>query len=272
MAFIVTAVTAVEAAIAVTTVASVATAVGAVGAAMTVVGTITKAKELTSIGSKLALAGGVTSLVNGAVTGLTGAAAAEGAAGAADALGSDSLVTGASDALGGTAASTGSSGIINAAQNVSGIGPNASGFYDVNASLMPGVSESLPTTGATDLSGAAKAATAANGLGATAGQSIDDYVANLGPQGIATPAGAVGAGDNSFLGDLKTKLGNQWDSLSPTTKAELLKAGMSIPGAIQTQKNNQALIDLQKQRVNQTSHGSEVPSFGIIQKAQKGGA
>lgn len=269
MAFVVTAVGAVEAAIAVTTIASVATAVTAVGAAMTVVGVVTKSKELTSIGSKLALAGGVTSLVNGAVTGLTSAAAEGASAGAADALGADSLATGATDALGGTAASTGSSGIINAAQNVSGIGPNASGFYDVNASLMPGVSESLPMTGAADFSGAAKAATAANGLGATAGQTVDDYVANLGPQGLVTPAGEVGVAGG--IDALKAKFGAAWDSFSPTTKAELLKAGMSIPGAIQKQKNDQALLDMQQQRINQTSHGSEVPTFGIIQRAQKGG-
>lgn len=272
MAFIATAVIAVEGAIAVTTVASVAAAVGAVGAAMTVVGVVTKSKELTKIGGFLSIAGGVTSLVNGAVTGLAGAAvegAASGAAsGAADALVSDAATT-AADALGGTAASTGASGIVDAA-NVAGSGFDlTSANFGVDTSLMSGASSPL-TTSAADFSGAVKAATPS--LAPTAGQTIDDYVASLGTQGVSTPAGAVGSGTSSWLNDWSSKLGDKWDSLSDVTKAELLKAGLSVPGAIQKQKNEEKLLDLNQQKINQTSHGSEVPVFGIIQKAQKGGA
>lgn len=90
-------VTAVAAAIELGTVAAIATAVTQVGIAMTVVGTVTKSKELTKIGGILSIAGGVTSLASaayGAATGAAGSAAggATAAAGnAAGELGSDSL-------------------------------------------------------------------------------------------------------------------------------------------------------------------------------------
>jgi len=90
MAFVVSAVTAVSAAIAVTTVATVATAITYVGLAMTVVGTVTKSKELVKIGGILSLAGGVTSLANSAI-GALGSSAAAGAAGTASELGAESL-------------------------------------------------------------------------------------------------------------------------------------------------------------------------------------
>lgn len=57
-------------------------AVAEVGAVMTVVGVVTKSKELTKIGGIMALVGGVGSLISGAVSGAT-AAGAEAAAGAA---------------------------------------------------------------------------------------------------------------------------------------------------------------------------------------------
>jgi hypothetical protein len=269
MAFVVTAVTATEAAIAAVSISSVATAVASVGAAMTVVGTITKSKELVGVGKVLGIAGGVTSLVNGAVTGLTAATAEGATSGAVDAFGADAAASGAADALSGTAASTGASGIADAAQSAVGKFDLASPNFGVDTSVMKGVSEPF-ASGATDFSGAVKAATPS--LAPAAGQTIDDYVASLGGQGVATPAGAVGTGESSWLNDIKTKLGDKWDSLSDVTKAELLKAGLSVPGAIQKQKNEERLLDLQQQKINQTSHGSEVPVFGIIQRAQKGGA
>jgi hypothetical protein len=266
------AVSAVATAIEVGTVAAALSAVATVGTVMTGVGLLTKSKELTKIGGAMALVGGVGGLINGAVSGAAALADAGAAAGDAAAGASDSLVTGASDALSGTAADSSTAGIMNAVQNAGKSGFDlTSPNFGVDSSLMPGAS-TLPTTGANTLSGAAQAA--APGFGPVAGQNIDDYVAGLGPQGINTPAGVAGdaaSTGSSWFDDLKTKMGAQWDSLSPVAKAELMKSAMAIPGAIQAQKNNERALDLQQQRINQTSHGSEVPAFGIIQRAQKGG-
>lgn len=276
MAFIVSAVTAVEAAIAVTTIASVATAVATVGAAMTVVGTVTKSKELTKIGSVMALAGGVTSLVNGAIgmagaaEGAAGAAGADAAGGAADMMGSaandataDVLSNAAGAANAPTSFGAAPSGFGNmTAKGVTGGFDLTSPGFGVNTGLPAGALPTAPLAAPTDFAGAVAASTPTPGA-----VTLDDHVASLGVKPLNTPAGAVTNGSDSFL----SKLGSQWDQLSPTTKAELLKAGFAIPGAIQSQKNNEAALAIQQQRVNQTSHGSEVPSFGIIQRAMKGG-
>lgn len=267
------AVSAIATAIEVGTVAAALSAVATTGMVLTGVGLVTKSKELTRIGGVMSVVGGVGGLVNGALTATATGAADAGAAAAGDAAtgaAGDTLVTGASDALSGTAAgaSNTTSGIMNAVQNAGKTGFDlTSPNFGVDTSLMSGASGTLPTTGANTFSGAVQAATPT--LGPATGQTLDDYVANLGPQGISTPAGNVGGG--SWLDDLKTKMGSQWDSLSPMAKAELMKSAMAIPGAIQTQNNNSRALDLQQQRINQTSHGSEVPAFGIIQRAQKGG-
>lgn len=268
------AVSAIATAIEVGTVAAALSAVATTGMVLTGVGLVTKSKELTRIGGVMSVVGGVGGLVNGALTATaTGAAADAGAAAAGDAAtgaAGDTLVTGASNALSGTAAGAGdaTSGIMNAVQNAGKTGFDlTSPNFGVDTSLMSGASETLPTTGANTFSGAVQAATPT--LGPATGQTLDDYVANLGPQGVTTPAGDVGSG--SWLDDLKTKMGSQWDALSPIAKAELMKSALAVPGAIQAQKNNAKALDLQQQRLAQTSHGSEVPAFGIIQRAQKGG-
>lgn len=267
------AVSAIATAIEVGTVAAALSAVATTGMVLTGVGLVTKSKELTRIGGVMSVVGGIGGLVNGALTATaTGAAADAGAAAAGDAAtgaAGDTLVTGASDALSGTAAgaSNTTSGIMNAVQNAGKTGFDlTSPNFGVDTSLMSGASGTLPTTGVNTFSGAVQAATPT--LGPATGQTLDDYVANLGPQGVATPAGDAGG---SWLDDLKTKMGSQWDALSPIAKAELMKSALAVPGAIQAQKNNAKALDLQQQRLAQTSHGSEVPAFGIIQRAQKGG-
>ena len=72
-------VTAVVAAVELGTVAAIATAVTYVGVAMTVVGTVTKSKELTGLGRVLSIGGGIASL-GAAAAGSFGSAAASGAA------------------------------------------------------------------------------------------------------------------------------------------------------------------------------------------------
>lgn len=260
------AVSAIATAIEVGTVAAALSAVATTGMVLSGVGMLTKSKELTKIGAVMGLVGGVGGMINGAMTaGAAGAASAAGAAESGAAAAGSDLVTGAADALQGTAAG-GSSGILGAAQSAGGAGFDlTSANFGVNNSLMAGASQTLPTTAATDFAGSVAANTPA--LGATAGQTVDDYVAQLGPQGLTAPAGPGG----SAMDTMKQKFGAAWDSFSPVTKAELLKSAMAIPGAIQAQKNNERALDMQQQRINQTSHGSEVPTFGIIQRAQKGG-
>lgn len=94
------------------TVAAIATAVTYTGIAMTVVGTITKSKELTKIGGVLSVAGGVASL-GAAAAGAFGSSAAS--AGAAGELGSNSLW---SDAASQATADASANAATNAAENI----------------------------------------------------------------------------------------------------------------------------------------------------------
>lgn len=261
------AVSAIATAIEVGTVAAALSAVATTGLVLTGVGLATGSQKLTKIGGTMGLVGGLGGLINGAIAGTAAGAAgaAEGAAAAAGEAGADSLVMGAGDALSGTAAGNAATTMTNAIGSANATAGGVTGGFNltganfgVDTSLMPGVSEALPGT-TTDFAAAAKAA--APSLGPAAGQTLDDYIAGLGPKDLATPA------SGSFMENLK----GEWDKLSPLTKAELLKSGLAIPGAVQAQKNNEKALDLQQQRINQTSHGSEVPAFGIIQRAQKGG-
>ena len=67
---------------------------------------------------------------------------------------------------------------------------------------------------------------------------------------------------------LKTELGSQWNSLGDMSKAMILKSVMAIPGGIQAQANKAKELAMMQQRVNQTSYGSQVPSFGLINKVR----
>lgn len=77
----------------------------------------------------------------------------------------------------------------------------------------------------------------------------------------ADPTGAQ-QGTNSWLTNLLGGAGND------RTRATLIGALASIPSGIQAAQFNQAKLDLQKQQVAQTSHGSEVPRFSIIKGAR----
>ena len=64
------------------------------------------------------------------------------------------------------------------------------------------------------------------------------------------------------------KLSSAWGGLSPTTKAELFKAGLSIPGGILNQQNAQAKLDLEKQGLalqqSRFAYANNIPHFGIM--------
>jgi len=85
----------------------------------------------------------------------------------------------------------------------------------------------------------------------------------------------VNAGTKSPFDEFVSKMGDTWDKLGPTAKAEVAKSLMAIPGGIQKQKNDERMLAIQKQnadantnRVNQTSYGNQV--VGIINKAKVG--
>lgn len=272
-------VSAVATAIEIGTVAAALSAVATVGTAMTVVGVITQSKELTKIGGTLAIVGGLGGLANSALSGLSGAAAAGGAA------------TEAASGLGAAAADTAESGWAglanDAVSSVNSAAP-AMDFAGNNAGIIGtaatpaglsagnslesvlGTPASSSASGATgivpDASGKVAVDTSSpylNDYGLPAGGATDKALGVQGPLGvqdIASPA------DSGIADQLKAKLGPAWDSLGPQGKAEVLKSVLAMPGGIQNQKNIEAQLAIQQQKTNQTSFGSAVPTFGIINK------
>lgn len=280
MSFVVTAVAAalVEGA----TAAVILTAIAEVGVAMTVVGTVTKSKELTQLGGAMSLVGGVGGIVNGLATGALGTGAAAAGGGAADAALGATAAQGAEagwasmagDAVSGiNAAGIAPIAFDGASAAASGIAGSAPGFAAGNsltsflgtpaASSASGVPGIVP-----DASGAVATDTSSpflNDYGLPTGGATDKALGVTGPMGVqdlATPGGS------DLMGQMKSKLGGAWDSLGPQGKAELLKSVLAMPGGIQNQKNVEAGLAIQQQKVNQTSFGSQVPTFGIINKAK----
>lgn len=276
MSFVAAAYVAVGAAIEVTTVATVLSAVAAVGTAMTVVGTVTGSKELTKIGAVASVVGGVGGLAYGAFTGLT----ADAAAGAAGSGATDAATGATGDAASGVIGDTATTGIdaatgqatSSASGAVSGASPNISGTASNAVGPLSSTPPSLPTSSApfssTTLGSNASGMYNTPSLTAGAGDASLSTVNT----GALAPAGALAPSTpaDSMLDTFKNKIGSTWDSLSPQAKAEVAKSLLAIPGGIQNQKNQQAALDIQQQRVNQTSYGSQVPTFGIINKAMKG--
>lgn len=271
-------VTAVATAIEVGTLAAALTAVATVGTAMTVVGVVTHSKELTKIGGIMALVGGVGGLVNGALTAGVGAAAgategaAASAAGAAE--GAEAGWAGiANDAVAGVNA-TGVAPVAfdGAAAAASGAASTAPGLAATNsldaflatpASSASGVSGLVP-----DASGSIATDTSSpftNDYGLPSGGATDKVLGVNGPMGITDVASPA---DGGMMAQMKSKLGAAWDGLGPTGKAEMLKSVLAMPGGIQNQSNIEAGLAIQQQKANQSSYGSAVPTFGIINKAK----
>lgn len=132
MAWVVSAV-----AVAVTTLeaAAIATAVMEVGVAMTVVGTVTKSKELTKIGGVLSMAGGIGSLAIGAA-GAFGGAAASAAGETAGELGTQSLwADAASEATADASANMATQGVESLAADSFAGGATASSIPDAASGI-----------------------------------------------------------------------------------------------------------------------------------------
>jgi HRD ubiquitin ligase complex, ER membrane component len=272
-------VSAVVTAIEVGTLAAALTAVATVGTAMTVVGVVTHSKELTKIGGVLALVGGVGGLVNGAI-GAAAGAAAEGAAASGIGAAAEGAEAGWAGMANDAVAGVNSAGIApiafdGASATASGAASAAPGLATSNslgaflgtpaassASGVPGIVPDAAGAVATDTS-----SPFLNDYGLPTGGATDKALGVNGPLGVqdlATPA------NGDLMGQLKSKLGSAWDGLGATGKAELLKSVLAMPGGIQNQKNVEAGLAIQQQKVNQTSYGSQVPTFGIINKAKGG--
>lgn len=260
------------------TAAVILTAVTEVGIALTVVGTVTKSPELTKLGGAMSLVGGVGGVINGAM-GAAAGAAAEGAAGGlgAAAEGAEAGWAGmANDAVAGVnsaaAAPIAFDGASAAASGAASTAPGLAASNSLDSLLgAPAASSASGVPGIVpDASGSVATGTASpftNEYGLPSGGATDKALGVNGPMGVqdlVTPA------SDDLMGQMKSKLGSAWDSLGPQGKAEMLKSVMAMPGGIQNQKNFEAGLAMQQQKVNQTSYGSQVPTFGIINKAKGG--
>ncbi|MFZ6769938.1 hypothetical protein ACO0LM_23025 [Undibacterium sp. Di26W] len=84
------------------------------------------------------------------------------------------------------------------------------------------------------------------------------------PSPTGLPSGSP-SGSSSLL----DKLGSKWSSMSDAQKLEFTKSGLALPFNIMNQRNQQAALDLQRQKQAQTSYGSDVPRFGIINSIRR---
>lgn len=237
----------------------------------------------------------------------SGAGVAEGAAAgaASDVAGEQFALSQGMDAAGsgfgsGAAnAASGATGIINSAQTATSAAPAAPAASAIDSAAPlasgaqpPPIDSSLAGIDGTGAQGAnPSAVTQAGNPVASAGQAaatpasaatttptlsdsaLNDAYSDVKGEQFAIGAGQDAAGSGfglSALDSFKKTIGDGWSKLSPQAQAEVAKSLLAIPGGIQNQKNMNAQLDVAKQRLAQTSHGSEVPSFGIIAKAMKG--
>lgn len=290
-------VTAVATAIELGTVAAIATAVMEVGIAMTVVGTVTKSKELTKIGGVLSMAGGVASLAIGAVGALGGAAAeagvAEGAmAGAYSDVAGEQFAQAAAGEAAGAVSASGLEAAASGAQTFGvsdpGVGlmdiggkaaetaasPISSGF-DAKLPGLPGAVDAptlAPQAAAPQVSGTASAAPVDNSSMFNADMSGHDL--------IAQPMGGVDAAipKPGLFEDPKAWFKALTPDAQSRVSTALLQAGGQAVGGIfagwseeQKMKLAQQSQDLIKQRVDTANtNANYVPTISFKPVAPKG--
>jgi len=290
------------------TVAAIATAVTYVGVAMTVVGTITKSKELTKIGGVLSIAGGVASL-GAAAAGSFGSAATAGGAGASGAgvVGEESLWNeAASQAAGDTAANAAIDGAnattldgfsgaakttadsaIGAADGIGSAAPDLATQYEITAgggTLEPAstFTAAPKPTGLVGASGPTPEglvgqATTPSLNSAYNSDSLDKWFGGLAEnqkEQVINGAGVAKPGIGESLKSWFDKLPS--DAKSRITTAALQVGGQAIGGLYQA-KTNEKNFDFQK-NIYDTSmrNASSVPVIqfkpvGLVNNATKGG-
>jgi hypothetical protein len=245
-----------------------------VGTAMTVIGAVTGSKDLMKIGGTIALVGGVGGLINGAMT--AGAAgAAEGAAGAAvdpaayagaSADASAANYVSAADAMSDAATAGASNGIIGS---------------EVAAPMAADTATTALQAPAQELAQAAPSTQAAGAPGAptTAADTITQGAPNVsGPAGAQAPNTPydISLDPNSTPTDLRLNAGTQAAPMSSSSywsnignwinnNKTLFSSGLQLAGGALSGMNQRGMWDekmqLERDRLAQTSHGSEIGNF-----------
>lgn len=275
------------------TAAVVLAAVTEVGMIMTVVGAATGSEDLMKLGGILGIVGGVGGAINGAMSGAAGAGAPAGAmteaadaanaANAADGFGTmgiDGGALGAADT--GAALAHGEVAGSNVIQQVgSAPAETAATNYGVPASNTPapldtnlaqnaatapaerGIigqpAQNIAETGVNVASPSAPGATLDNSM------LLNGDGARINNASAYTPAGQSAAlGGSQPSGGFFDKVSGLWKSMDGRTQSTLIGTAASMFSGAQQQSNIDKKLALERDRVNQTSYGSAVPRFSII--------
>lgn len=245
------------------TATAVLSAVAQVGMIMSVVGTVTKSKELSKIGGIMSIVGGIGGLAAGALSGAAGAASgAAGASGALEAagsigsLGSDALSAGAggldaatagmdlSSTLGDTFTAAAPTPIIQSAPPVAPMtsaAPTASSFSEATGAT-PTMGAALDPSSTTPLSTA--------GQGAAEVMTPNDRMLAAGTKATPMEGGGIGPpqSSQSFFG----KVGSFFESNPKLASAGLQLVGGAMNGANQNAAFNEKMA-FEKERANRAN-------------------
>lgn len=273
------------------TVAAIATAVTYVGIAMTVVGTVTKSKELTGIGKVLSIGGGVASL--GAAAYGAYSAAGSGAVGAAEA-GGESLW---SDAAKQATADAGANVATDAAEQVTAdsfagaanttadTAIGATQGIGATPTLSNGLTSSLDTTA--NLAGdAGQAAGVSTSTAAPAATGIGEDAAAE-KWSLANGADAAGSSFGVAKPGLGQSISDWYSKLSPDNKTRvnttLFQAGGSAVGGLFNGWSASQKLDIEKQAQalaqqkynDSVKNANAIPTIsfksGLVANSTKGG-
>lgn len=269
------------------TTVTVLAAVAEVGMIMTVVGAATGNEDLMKLGGVLGIVGGVGGMINGAMSGATGAAA-EAGMGGAQKIGEGGFGQAAADSAVGAGVESGVTGAV-AGETSMSAARSAIGEGGFSATMPSGAIAQTPmdpllSTGqiapapALDMNPAQTAATSNREgiIGQVGTPSVtpqDVSVAGVTVNapttgGVQTPT--VTAPGSQPLGKAGEASGFSgfWKSLDPRTQSTLIGTGASMFSGAQNQSNIDKKLALERDRVNQTSYGSAVPRFSIINGAR----
>lgn len=241
-------------------------AVAEVGTALTIVGAVTGNKDLLKIGGAMALVGGVGGMINGAVSG------AGAAGGAAESIESASSL--ADSAYGGAAAADAShlAGVAEMGGDAGGIISGAQGAETATSlgdAAMPGApTSSMPAT-----TEAAQPATVDVAPQPTTVNDVTGAQAPQGPAGAQSPTTPYDSNPTDIRLANNTQTAPQSSSNFLKSFSEfaeknktLLSSGMQLVGGAMKGASDRDMwnqkMALEQQKVNQTSYGNTVGSFG----------
>ena len=280
-------VTAVIVAVEVGTVAAIATAVTYVGIAMTVVGTVTKSKELTKVGRVLSIGGGIASL-GAAAYGAYSAAGSGAVSSTAAGAGGDSLW---SEAANQATADASANVATEAAEQVTA--DTFAGAANSAADTAIGAAEGIGASGTSG--GLSSGFDATANLAGDAGQAAGVSTSSAAPaatgfgEDVAAEKWALAGGSDaagSTFGSAITKPGigqgimDWYSKLSPGAKTQvnttLLQAGGSAVGGLFNGWSASQKLDLEKQLYqDQIKRANAMPTIsfksGLVANSTKGG-